>query len=213
EIPPEDFIRAEQPAGAAAPPVMTPNPVYQNLTSEMRKLKTEIDIREREKIWIESEIAKYSERVRNAPAREQDMSEVLRVNTELKKQYEDLKDKLGQAKLSQSLESGQKGSQFVVVDPANYPLSPTKPNKPLVVLVGIAISLGIGVSLATVMDVLNQKIWSQTEIEQLYDIPALAEIPEIVTDADLSSARKKRLTHAPFAFVADISYIGCLYSV
>src|SRR5438093_6676277 len=65
EIPPEDFIRAEQPASAGAPPVMTPNPVYQNLTSEMRKLKTEIDIREREKIWIESEIAKYSEWVRN----------------------------------------------------------------------------------------------------------------------------------------------------
>ena len=58
----------------------------------------------------------------------------MRLNDDLKKQYDDLKSKLSQARLSESLESKQKGSQFQIVDPANYPLVPAKPNKPLVLL-------------------------------------------------------------------------------
>ncbi len=86
EIPPEDLIQLRKETAAETSPVMVPNPVYQNLTAQLRELKTEFEIREREKKWIDSEIAKYSERVQNAPAREQDMAAVLRSNGELTKQ-------------------------------------------------------------------------------------------------------------------------------
>ncbi len=213
EIPPEDLIQLRKETAAETSPVMAPNPVYQNLTAQLRELKTEFEIREREKKWIDSEIAKYSERVQNAPAREQDMAAVLRSNGELTKQYEDLKSKLAQAKLSQSLESGQRGSQFVVIDPANYPLSPAKPNKLLVILAGMVMSLVTGVCVAAGVDLLNQKIWTQTELEQLFDVQVLAEIPEIITDADVSLARKKRLAYAALSFVFGTAYLGGLYFI
>ena len=213
EIPPEDLIQLRKETAAETSPVMVPNPVYQNLTAQLRELKTEFEIREREKKWIDSEIAKYSERVQNAPAREQDMAAVLRSNGELTKQYEDLKSKLAQAKLSQSLESGQRGSQFVVIDPANYPLLPAKPNKLLVILAGMVMSLVTGVCVAAGVDLLNQKIWTQTELEQLFDVQVLAEIPEIITDADVSLARKKRLAYAALSFVFGTAYLGGLYFI
>ena len=213
EIPPEDLIQLRKETAAETSPVMVPNPVYQNLTAQLRELKTEFEIREREKKWIDSEIAKYSERVQNAPAREQDMAAVLRSNGELTKQYEDLKSKLAQAKLSQSLESGQRGSQFVVIDPANYPLLPAKPNKLLVILAGMVMSLVTGVCVAAGVDLLNQKIWTQTELEQLFDVQVLAEIPEIITDADVSLVRKKRLAYAALSFVFGTAYLGGLYFI
>jgi len=214
EIPPEDLVQPQRaPGEPSPPPVMVPNPAYQNLTAQLRELGTEFEIREREKKWIESEIAKYSDRVQNAPAREQDMAAVLRANTELTKQYQDLKDKLSQAKLSQSLDSGSRGSQFLVVDPANYPLLPSKPNKLAVVLAGMGMSLGVGIGLATAADLLNQRIWTQTEIEHNFDVPVLAEIPEIVTDADLSLARKKRLAYAALSVVFGTAYLGVLYFI
>ena len=151
--------------------------------------------------------------MQNAPAREQEIAAVLRANTELTKQYEDLKNKLGQARLSESLESGQKGSPFVVVDPANYPLLPTKPNKPVVILVGMAMSLGIGITLAAVVDLLNRKIWTQTELEHLFDVAVLAEIPEIVTESDVARTRKKGLAYAALACVVGTAYLGGLYFV
>ncbi len=213
EIPPEDLVQFKPEKTVETSPVMVPNPVYQNLTGQLRELKTEFEIREREKRFIESEIGKYSDRVQNAPAREQDMAVVLRSNNELNKQYEDLKSKLAQAKLSQSLESGARGSQFVVVDPANYPLSPAKPNKVLVILAGMGICAVIGISVGAVVDLLNQKIWTQTELEQLFDAPVLAEIPEIVTDADIALVHKKRLGYAALSLVYGIAYLGGLYFI
>ncbi len=214
EIPPEELLQSQRaPGEPSPPPVMVTNPAYQNLTAQLRELGTEFEIREREKKWIESEIAKYSDRVQNAPAREQDMATVLRANGELNKQYQDLKDKLSQAKLSQSLESGEKGSQFLVVDPANYPLLPAKPNKLAVVFAGMALSLGAGIVFATVVDLLNQRIWTQTEIEHNFNVQVLAEIPEIVTDADVSLAGKKRLAYAALSVVFSTAYLGILYFI
>jgi hypothetical protein len=213
EIPPQDLIQVEDRSPAPAPTVMVPNPAYQSLMAQLRVVKTEFDLREKDKQRIESEIAKYSQRVQNAPTREAELADFFRVNTELNKQYEDYKGKLAQAKLAESLESGDKGSPFKVVDPANYPLQPSKPNKPVVVLVGMVISLGIGIGLALVIDLLNQKIWTQTEIEQSFDVPVLAEIPEIVTDADRLLARKKRIVAAALAGVSGTAYLGALYFV
>ncbi len=77
----------------------------------------------------------------------------------------------------------------------------------------MGMSLGVGIGLATAADLLNQKIWTQTEIEHNFDVPVLAEIPEIVTDADLSLARKKRLAYAALSVVFGTAYLGVLYFI
>ena len=142
DIPPEDLVEATQAPTSEGLSVNVPNPLYQSLTAQLREMKTEFEIREKEKKWIESEIERYTQRVQNTPRTEQDVAAVLRTHGELTKQYEDLKNKLAQARLAESLESNQKGSQFVIVDPASYPLIPTKPNRLAIVLAGLALSLG-----------------------------------------------------------------------
>src|SRR5205085_18064 len=117
DLSPEDLAALEQPpekkeTEPQASPTMMPNPIYQNLTSQLQEVKTEFEIRERERQYIESEIQKYTQRVQSTPQSEQEIAEVLRQNTDLNKQYDTLKNNLSQAKLSESLESRQKGSQF-----------------------------------------------------------------------------------------------------
>src|SRR5262249_8613778 len=102
------------------------NPVFETVTSQLQGVNFEIRLREQDKKYIESEIAKYSKRVQDEPEGEEELAKVVRQNTDLNRQYNDLKDHLAQAKLSESLESRQKGSQFQIVDPANYPLAPAK---------------------------------------------------------------------------------------
>src|SRR5262249_14155649 len=109
-----------------------PNPLYVRLANQLQEVKTELDIRQKEKAGIDSESAKYSHRVEATPKTEQDIAEAQRQTDDVKKDYEDLKNKLAQARLAESLESKQKGSQFVIVDPANYPLEPNKPDKRIV---------------------------------------------------------------------------------
>jgi polysaccharide chain length determinant protein (PEP-CTERM system associated) len=190
-----------------------PNPVYQKLAAQLQEAKTEFEIREREKDWIQGEIAKYNSRVENTPLAEQDIGDVVRQNEDLKKQYEDLKGKLSDARLSESLESQQRGSQFVIVDPANYPLVPAKPNQ-LAVLLGVAlISLAISLAVATALDVARQKVWTQSQIEAFWGVPVLVEIPEIVSQEDSTLVRKKRLWLAVSSVAGLAAYSVCLYGV
>src|SRR2546428_836616 len=159
-----------------------PNPLYQKLVGQLQEVKTEFEIRNREKAWIESEITKYSQRIENTPIAEQDIADALRQNEDLKKQYDDLRNKLAQARLSESLESKQKGSQFVIVDPANYPLTPAKPDKRLVFLAGEVISLLLSVAFVVAINIALKRVWRQSRAETFWGERVLVEIPGVVAD-------------------------------
>jgi polysaccharide biosynthesis transport protein len=192
EIPPEDFQEIQQ-EEAAGPTVITePNPVYQRLTAQLEEVKTEIAIRDRERTWIQEQINKLNWRIQNTPQREQEIASLLREHDELQKQYEDLKGKLSQARLAESLESKQKGAQFVILDPAGFPMRPSKPNRLMILLLGIAGSLGMGLAVAVGVDFMDQKVWTQAELEKFMGMPVLVEIPEIASSRQLRHEQKKK---------------------
>jgi hypothetical protein len=118
------------------------NPQYVALNQQMRIMNTEIANLEKDKALIESNYRKYSARVDATPKAELKLSEVLRENLDIRKEYDSLKGKLTEAQLAQSLESKQRGDQFEVLDPANFPIEPAKPNKWAILIVGILICCG-----------------------------------------------------------------------
>jgi len=191
--------------------LVEPNPVYVKMAAQLRDVQTELVIREKEKNYIDREIAKYSSRVENAPNAEQAISDAVRENTELQKNYEDLKNKLAEARLSESLESKQRGAQFDVVDAANYPLTPAKPNKGLVLLACAIASLGIAIVFAGTIDVARQKVWTQSQIEAFWGVPVLVDIPEIVTDVNPAESRKRMFLVAASSVVGTAAFSACLY--
>jgi uncharacterized protein involved in exopolysaccharide biosynthesis len=128
------------------------------------------------------------------------------------KQYEDLRRNLAQAKLAESLESRQRGSQFIIADAANFPLVPAKPNRLRIILIGFVLGLGFGAATAFVVDSLNPKIWTQEELQTRLGVSVLVEIPEIVTESSLSTARKRRLAHVFLLVVLSGVYVAGLYA-
>jgi polysaccharide chain length determinant protein (PEP-CTERM system associated) len=215
----EAQLSANAPEGIAYAPVpatsiittTAPNSLHQRLVVQLQDLKTESEVLLKEKDYIELEIQKYSQRVERTPRSEEKLAEVLRKNTSLQKQSEDLKAKLAEAELAQSLEGRQKGSQFVIIDPANYPLQPTKPNKVVFLIASILASLVIAVGFALAVDVSCQKVWTQTEIEAFWGAPVLIDIPEIVTDSDVAVQRKRKLVFTVSSVMATALYSACLY--
>jgi succinoglycan biosynthesis transport protein ExoP len=197
--------------GPTATNPIAPNPLYQKLVAQLQEVKTESEILQKEKSYIESESQKFSRRVENTPQSEERMADVLRRNVSLQKQADDLKAKLAEAQLAQSLEGRQKGSQFVIIDPANYPLRPTKPNKLVLLIAGIIASLIIAIGFAVAVDVARQRVWTQTEIEAFWGTPVLIDIPEIVTDSDVAVQRKRKIVVTASSVGAAAAYSVCLY--
>jgi hypothetical protein len=162
----------------------------------------------------------------NTPQREQEMASILRAHRELSHQYEDLKGKLVESELAESLESRQKGEDFVIMDPANYPTEPSKPDRLMILLGGLFFSLSFGVGLAYAVDFFSfgvglayavdffdQTLWTHREVEELLGVTVLAEIPEIVTEEDLQDQKRRRWISLLLLFLMVGIYFGAIYSV
>ena len=213
EIPPEELQPEEKVSTETTLPPMVPNPIYQNIAAQLRQVKTEIEIRQREKKQIESEIARFNQRVQNTPRTEQEMAAIVRSNADLMKQHEDLKIKLTQAQLAESLESRNKGSQFVLIDPAFRPLEPATPSTRTMILACVLLSLGASLGLAFLVGFLDQRIWTQPELERFLGAPVLIEIPKMQDRADLRKAMRLRIAFALSIAVGFSLYAVCLYYI
>ena len=213
EIPPEDLEVVEtepepgQDENAAEDRVI--NPVYQNLQAQLTQLETEIKINEERRERLNRSVEIYSRRIDNTPQREQVISSQQRQYDNLQERYQDLENKLSDAELAKSAEARQKGEQFKIVDPASFPLSPSKPNRLLVLMGSLAVALGVGFTLATISEFMDQKIWTHSEI-RLLNIPVLGEIAAIMTEQEARKRRRNSYLMILITFCYGLLWIGAI---
>ncbi len=212
-IPPEDFDVIGHPGQSQFKTKTEPNPLYQSLSAEMDKVKAEIESRKRERRIIEAQISENNERVENAPSAEQEIAAVQRVNSDLAKQADDLRMKLDQAKLAETLESRQKTAQFVIVDPANLPLDPAAPNRTSIRLSAVALSLALALLAGIVADFSKARIFTSVEVERFLNAPVLVEIPRITPAWQSPRLRRMRLKYIAIVLIGAGVYSFGLYQL
>jgi len=189
------------------------NPAYTTYENAMRDLRTEYDIRVSERKGIEAEIAEVKRRVGNTPRVELALTGMIRNNTDLRRQRDELKYDLTKAMLSENLEAREQGSQFILQDRANLPTEAEKPNKWAVLGMGCLASLALAIGFAFVVDLARQRVWTQSEIETMWGVPVMVDIPSIVSDSDQIALRKKKLAFATFFLAGFAVYSVFLYGV
>jgi capsular exopolysaccharide synthesis family protein len=95
----------------------------------------------------------------------------------MQKNYQALLDKRLNAHVAENLEKRQKGEQFRVLDPANLPQTLDKPNRLLIMVLGLLGGCGLGAGLAIGLDRVNPTFKRREEVEMLPGIRVLAAIP------------------------------------
>ncbi|OGL94200.1 hypothetical protein A3H12_04735 [Candidatus Uhrbacteria bacterium RIFCSPLOWO2_12_FULL_47_9] len=112
------------------------------------------------------------------------------------KLYNELLKRLETAKITQRLEASKEGTRYTILDPARMPLKPTKPNRPLVLLMGLFVGLCSGVGLAFGVDILDNSFLGVDQAKAHLELPILGAVSKIITRADLQAqkVRNKRIT-------------------
>jgi polysaccharide biosynthesis transport protein len=220
KVPPDVLAASEKPKPPKPEPVNSQiaedkrkNPQWVSLQNQMREIETETNLRLADKSRVEDDIIRVTRRVEATPQIELMLTEVERDNAEIRKQREEIHDNLTKAQLSQNLEINNPSGNFQVVDQANYPLEAAKPNTLAVLLVGCLLSLALAIGVALVADIARQRVWTQAEIESIWGVPVMVDIPAIVTDSDQDDLRKKRLMFASLSLAFLFFYSVCLYGV
>ncbi|HXN05955.1 MAG TPA: Wzz/FepE/Etk N-terminal domain-containing protein, partial [Nitrospiria bacterium] len=115
---------------------------------QLEELNLEINsLKEREQT-VTSNIRRLEKMVDQTPVREQEVEVLLRDYENTKKGYQSLLDKKLNAELSENLEKRQKGEQFRILDPANLPQRPSKPDE--IRLFGLCLGTGFAGGLGLV---------------------------------------------------------------
>jgi polysaccharide chain length determinant protein (PEP-CTERM system associated) len=155
-----------------------------DLSTQILAIDTELKnlAQQREKIEAERDI--YRRRVEDAPRIEQMLGDLTRDYDEVDKNYSSLIEKRFKANLSENLEIAQKGEQFTILDHAQLPDKPFKPQTGKILLVGLCLALSGGFGLAFLREYYDSSFFSTKELESALQLPVLASIQVIITDAD-----------------------------
>ena len=139
---------------------------------------------------LRGQIATVQGRVDNTSINGIELSKISRGYEITLKKYQDLLGKSLDSELSENMEKKQKGEQFQILDPANFPLKPLRPNRPMIILFGLLAGLGGGVGLAFIWDNLDTSFKRGDELAGYVNIPLLATIPALVTRGTVLDERR-----------------------
>ncbi len=186
--------RSGQPAKTAVAPE---NPAYINVVTSIAGAEHEIETLLAKRQRIRSRIATLENRRALTPQVESRFNELRRDYNDAQQRYQEIFSKLMEARTAESLEKGQKGERFTIIDPAITPEEPSNQNKIAVILIGLMLSLGAGMGCAYIKEFSDQAVWSESTLARLTGDAVLAVIPRI----DLTQGTKNR-KHRTYKAVA-----------
>lgn len=181
----EAELAAQERAAATQTPESPPADINQfgvAIVEQQRQIRA---IKQRQQAVMD-QIQAYEKRVENTPLREQQLAMILRDYENVKRNYQSLLEKRQEAKIAESLERRQKAEIFRILDPADLPVRPYKPNRPMLMAIGMFGGLIIGLGLALFREQLDPSIRSEDDL-----VAATTGLPLLTVVPAMSPPRKK----------------------
>ncbi|OPZ77142.1 MAG: tyrosine kinase [bacterium ADurb.Bin431] len=168
--------------------------VQETRDPQIQAINVEIANLERDAARIKARIGEYQQRVENTPKAEQEMATLQRDYQITQENYQRLLDRLYEARRAESLEKRQQGEQFRVLDLAQPPRAPVRPNFLRLGLVFLVLGLGSGSGLLLLMELMDNTVKGIRQVEELSgNIPCISAVPLAMTEADKDRSRRKTM--------------------
>lgn len=159
---------------------------------DQREVDADMSLLKAEEARLREAIARYEQRVENAPRRQQELDEVSRDYRTTKDLYDSLLKKYEEALLAQSLEHGQTAERFRILDPALPPQAPEAPGRVWLGVVILLMAAGAAAGAMMVAERADTSIHGAEALRAFTRVPVLVSIPLIVTRAEGRWRRLKR---------------------
>ncbi len=168
------------------------NPAYISVQTQLQTVNSDIDSIVERKAELKQKIQEIEERVAKAPQVEKEYQILSRERNNALARYQDMKARQMEAEIGQELEKESKGESFVLIDPAQYPEEPVKPNRIAIVFLSLIFAIASGLGLAVLQEGLDSSVRGVNGITKMLTAAPLAVIPVIYNTQDL--VRKQRAT-------------------
>jgi uncharacterized protein involved in exopolysaccharide biosynthesis len=110
-------------------------------------------------------------------ALETEWSQLSRDVQEARTRVGQLNEKQFKASMFESASAAGRNAHLEIVDPAYHPTHPSKPSRSLMLLVGMLLSIALGLATALTFALLDDRLYDRVDIEKLGAAPLLAVVP------------------------------------
>jgi len=186
---------SRKPADSAAGPAIqdADNPAYIQIRAQLNATRDDLTATQAREAKLRSDLEKYQNRVSETPRiqkRYQDLTQDYQVS---KTTYENLRARLAEAEIGKNLEIDRKGERFTLIEPPLVPEEPASPNRPLVLILGVVLSLLIAVGIAALLEALDATVRGRRDLVSLVaGVAPLAIIPDITLEPSLAQIWMRR---------------------
>jgi uncharacterized protein involved in exopolysaccharide biosynthesis len=189
----EQAVRAE--ARAATPTAQrsaakADNPVYLTLRSQIETTSAQVDMLRAERRELQGRIAQLSTRVSQTPEVEREYLELVRDLDSSRTRFRELRDKSMQAQVAEQLERSRKAERFTIIEPPIFPERPNRPNRQVIVLMGLVLALGGALMAVALREALDQTVSGPRDVVRVLQVPVLAVVPSL--PLAVSAERRRR---------------------
>lgn len=116
------------------------------------------------------------------------MARDMNVNEQI---YNMLLQKLETAKITQRLETSRQGTRYTIIDPPRLPLKPTKPNRPLVILLAAFLGGCAGIGMVMAGEFMDRSFLDIEDAKQSLTLPVLGAISRITTQEEVDKEKDR----------------------
>ena len=177
------------------------NPVYLNLKAQIDTNAAQLISLKKERDELRGRLALYDMRVSASPEVEREYLEIARDMDSSRMRFRELRDKQMQAQVAEQLERERKAERFTLIEPPIFPEKPVRPNRLLIVVMGLVLALAVGVGAAAMRESFDRAVHGQRDVMRVLQVPVLAVLPALEHPAVKRRRARLRLAWAATGLV------------
>jgi succinoglycan biosynthesis transport protein ExoP len=184
---------------------------YLQAKARLDSARKSIKALEKSRLNLEKQIAQLDIFINQTPQVERGLDALERDYDNTRQKYQEIKNKQLQAELAMSLEEGQKGERFTLLEPPLFPDKPVKPNRPKLFMLGLILSVVSGLGVAGLAESLDSGIRGSLALASVTKMRPLVTIPYLTTQRDVALKRRNIKLLLLVLFLLGIAFIVAVH--
>jgi uncharacterized protein involved in exopolysaccharide biosynthesis len=148
------------------------------LRGQLVSLNTEIKTRTANQKQIEQKLGQLQGSIATVPEVQTEYSSLDSQYQEMQKNYNLLLEKQQEAGMAAALDRNDDSEQFMVIQPANFPSAPYRPNPILIYMGSVLMGLLLGFICALVVELRDDTIHNADEVAEYLKLPVIVALPK-----------------------------------
>ena len=169
------------------------NPAYSQLLAQLEAANAEIGSLKVSRASLQAKIGTLERRLLESPEVERKYRALAREYDTASAKYVDVKAKLSEAKIGESLEMGKQSEKFTVIEPPLFPQQPVSPNRPAILLLGILLSAAFAFAVALLREMLDDAVYDRATVLSLTGLMPIAVLPTIYTADETAKGKNIKI--------------------